>query len=106
MDTESDDKIMPIITGTLLNFDSTALEGQSVKARLVAPVTGTLTYLPGQIVAATNVSGEFSLSLPNNSSFILSIPYLPALNETAKYVDYVCAVTTLDVDYSTAIVDQ
>lgn len=79
-----------VVSGTLVDASETAIASAVVKAKLLAPVfnaTGS-GVMPSEVSTTTDASGNFSLTLSQGQSFVVSIDYPPNSTDSSRRVNY------------------
>lgn len=82
-----------VVSGTITDASSTAIQNVAIKSRLLQPVASNLVLsVPKELSTTTDSNGEFSLTLEQETSYIIEIDYPPNSTDSARMVHYTITV--------------
>lgn len=94
------------ISGNIVDPSGTAISSVTITARVNQPVlSGTTLIAPAQVSAATDTSGNFTLTLQQSTSVILTVMYPPVGTEAQLVYSYTANIpATTTASFSSVIV--
>lgn len=78
-----------LVSGTILDPSGAAVTSATVYARLVAPtVLGSTLVTPFEVSAATNASGNFSITVQQSLTVIFTVKYPDSASDPVRTYNY------------------